>query len=682
MKKKSFLILIVFFAFITGIMQGQVNRVNSLMPIPAKLTVQEGKFALNRTFAASVKGTGGDKLYSAVSRAMRRLSGRTGLFFPQDYVTRQSNSDTVSFYVYCTREGEVKLGEDESYELKITPSKVELRAVTDLGVLRGVETLLQLLSVDENGYYFPAVSINDNPRYKWRGLMLDVSRHFMPVDMVKRNLDGMAAVKLNVMHWHLADDQGVRVESKVLPKLQQLSSDGLYYNQEQIKDIIHYANERGIRVVPEFDVPGHSTAFLTAYPELASAPGPYTIERNWGVFDPTFNPTDERTYEFFDKFLGEMASLFNDEYLHIGGDENNGKQWSSNEQIKEFMKKNNIKDNHALQAYFNQRLLKIVTKHGKKMIGWDEILHPDLPKNAIIQSWRGPKGLAEAAKAGHQVLLSNGYYIDLIQPTTDHYLNDPIPENSKLTEAEKAFVLGGEATMWAELVTNDNVDSRIWPRMAAVAERFWSPGSVKDIRSMYQRMELIGLQLEELGITYEKNYGMMLRRLTNYTDITALKNFVDVIEPVKIYTRHSQGVKYTSYSPYTRVVDAARPDARVARDFRFLVEDYLKNRDEALLAEISSWLTLWKNNHENLKKTITISPVLREVESMSMDLASVSDAGLKAVEFIRSGKKADKKWADDTASLLKKAQAPRGQAEIIVIKPVEALVNFAAGINQ
>jgi len=274
-------------------------------------------------------------------------------------------------------------------------------------------------------------------------------------------------VKMNVLHLHLSEDQGFRIESKVYPKLHQMGSNGEYFTQQQIREIIAYAADRGIRVVPEFDMPGHATSWFVGYPELASAPGPYVIEKKFGVFDPTIDPTKKSTYKFLKKFLGEMCDLFPDAYFHIGGDENNGKQWDTNEEIKSFMKKNDLKNNHELQNYFNGKVLAILQKKGKKMIGWDEILQPGLPKDALIQSWRGKEGLKSAASQGYQVILSNGFYIDLAEPAWKHYTNDPIPSELNLTEAEQKFILGGEATMWAELVTPETIDSRIWPRTAA-----------------------------------------------------------------------------------------------------------------------------------------------------------------------------------------------------------------------
>ena len=348
----------------------------------------------------------------------------------------------------------------------------------------------------------------------------------------------------------------------------------MFYTQAQIRDVVEYAAERGIRVMPEFDVPGHSTSWFVAYPEYASAPGPYAIERRFGVFGPAFDPTNERIYPFFDAFLKEMAGLFPDPYLHIGGDEVEGHQWDANPAIQAFKKKHGLADNGALQAYFNGRLLKILTRHGKKMVGWDEILQPGLPKDIVIHSWRGQESLVEAARKGYQGILSNGYYIDLCHPAADHYLNDPIPAGSPLDESQKALILGGEATMWSELVTPETIDSRIWPRTAAIAERLWSPAVVRDVDDMYRRLPIVSLRLEELGLLHLKNPDMLLRRLAGNAAIEPLKILAEAVEPLEGYERHGQAA-YTSLSPFTRFVDACAPESLPARSLGKQVERYL-----------------------------------------------------------------------------------------------------------
>ena len=667
--------------FLVSVMQAQ-SQTKNLMPVPQLVEWGNGTFKINDQFKMALNGNFDERLYRGASRILQRLAGRTGFFFSQSFVTKKDSSRNAALVIDVVRPGKVELYEDESYELSVSKDGISLKSETDLGALRGLETFLQLLDSDASGYFFPVVIIRDKPRFPWRGLMIDGCRHFMPIEMIKRNLDGMAAVKLNVMHWHLSEDQGFRVESKAYPKLHQLGSDGFYYTQDQIKDIIAYAADRGIRVMPEFDLPGHATSWLVAFPELASAPGPYQIERQWGIFDPTFNPTIEETYSFLDKFFAEMSQLFSDEYMHIGGDENNGKQWDANPDIQKFMKDKDIPDNHSLQAYFNQRLLEILTRHGKKMVGWEEILHPDMPKNIVIQSWRGEESLTKAAEMGYQVMLSRGYYIDLIQPTDYHYLNDPNPSSLPLTEEQRKMIIGGEATMWAEFVSPETVDSRIWPRTAAIAERFWSPAEVRDVPDMYRRMDDVSFHLEELGLTHEKNYPMMLRRLTNNNNIVPLKNLVDIIEPVKIYNRNRLRAQY-QHSPLTRVVDAARPDQKVAREFNKLVAEYISSGSdrEELASRIKKWLVLWQNNHSDLVNLIGKSPVLLEIKELSEQLSAAATIGLDALTYILNEEKPKAAWAAEAKKKLEPAREPRAQTEIMVLSGIESLLDHAAGME-
>jgi hexosaminidase len=646
-----------------------------LMPIPESVAVQPGRFRVDENLAIAGQGPANPRAFRAAARFMTRLAGRTGLFLKQDYLVDQSAVNTAPVVYKYASIGNLLPHEDESYVLTVKPEGVVLEAATDLGVLRGFETLLQLLDADEAGYYLPCVEIRDRPRFTWRGLLIDVGRHFQPVEVIKRNLDGMAAVKLNVFHWHLTEDQGFRVESKAFPKLHQLGSDGLFYTQDQIRDIVAYAADRGIRVMPEFDIPGHSTSWLVAYPEFASAPGPYEIERHFGVFGPAFNPTDERIYAFFDKFFKEMAGLFPDPYLHIGGDEVNPDQWDANKAIQAYMKKNGLSGNHALQAYFNTRILKILTKHGKKMVGWDEIFQPGLPTNIVIHSWRGTEALVEAAQKGYQGILSNGYYIDLCQPAAEHYLNDPIPAGSPLTEAQKALILGGEATMWGEMITPETIDSRIWPRTAAIAERLWSSSSVNNVDDMYRRLALLEVDLEEHGLTHLKNQAMILRRLAGRSDVGPLQVLAEAAEPLQGYQRSSQGVTYSTLSPYTRFVDACFPESLAARDFRARVERYVESKDPALAPAIRATLILWKNNHPLVLPYLAASPALREVELLSLGLQSASGIGLEALAWLGSGKAPEKGWAEQQKARLAEAKKPGAHAELVVVAAVEKLVD-------
>lgn len=651
--------------------EGSKMQLN-LMPWPAELALGEGTFRLTNDFTVGMQGGGGLRAYGAATRALQRLAARTGLFFAQDVLTPESTPAQGTLLITWKRAGQLRLGEDESYALRVSADGLLLSAENDIGVVRGLETLLQLLTADEGGYYFPTVEIVDRPRFPWRGLLIDACRHFMPVEAIKRNLDGMAAVKLNVLHWHLTEDQGFRVECQTFPKLHQLGSDGLYYTQAQIKEVISYAAERGIRVMPEFDMPGHATSWFVGYPELASAPGPYRTERTWGIKDPTMDPTREQTYKFLAKFFKEMSALFPDEYVHIGGDENNGKQWGANPAIQRFMRAHRLADHNALQAYFNRRIQAILSRYGKKMVGWDEILHAELPTSIVIHSWRGREATIQSAQHGYRCIVSYGYYIDLLQTAEYHYHNDPVPEEAPLSALEQELILGGEATMWSEFVTAENVDSRIWPRTAAIAERLWSSREVNDVADMYRRLEVVSFLLEEHGLAHHKNYEMMLRRLTNNHDIAPLRVLVDAVEPVKGYAR-SRLRQYTSSSPLTRVVDAARPDAPVVRRFTSAVKEFLASRQPDQAAYLATTMRLWRDNHRLLSPIIAASPVLREVESLSADLTRTAEIGLQALSWLEHGP-APAEWSEKALAELEAYRTPRAELELMVVTPVAELV--------
>src|SRR5579864_5414363 len=523
--------------FLASFASAQTQPTVNLMPMPASLQQGTGQLAIDQSFSVAVSGARDASLDEEVQRFVTQLSRQTGILFrPKPGATP---TPTLQIHADHGREAVQKLGEDESYELTVAESVAKLTAPTTLGILRGLQTLLQLVQITPSGFAAPAVTIKDQPRFPWRGLLIDVSRHFIPIDVLKRNLDGMAAVKMNVLHWHLSDDQGFRAESKKFPKLTGMGSEGKFYTQEEIRDLIAYAHDRGIRVMPEFDTPGHSRSWFVGYPELASNPGPFTVDNERGPESVT-DPTREETYKFMDKSVEEMGKLFPDAYFHIGGDEVDGEYWDSNPKIQAFKQAHGMKSNQDLQAYYNQRLEKILTKHHKIMVGWDEILHPELPKNIVVQSWRGQESLATAAQQGYRGLLSYGYYLDLMWPTARHYAIDPMSgAAANLTAEQKKLILGGESCQWAEWVTPENVDSHIWPRNAAIAERLWSPQDVTDVNSMYARMHAVSLELVWLGLTHLSARDRMLHRMAGNGDITALRVLADVVEPVKDYNRWS-----------------------------------------------------------------------------------------------------------------------------------------------
>jgi hexosaminidase len=652
------------------------------MPAPDKISFVQGKMYIDAGFRVELTGYEEPRLHRAIDRLIRRLTVQTGNPFSAG--GGEENGE-VSLVIHCSGPGEKiqSVGEDESYTLDINPARAELTAPTPLGILCGIETLLQLVELDAVGFFIPAVHIEDEPQFPWRGLLIDVCRHWMPVEVIKRNLDGMAAVKLNVLHWHLSEDQGFRVECRNFPKLHERGSDGTYYTQDQIREILECARDRGIRVVPEFDMPGHTTSWLVGYPELASAPGPYQIERHWGVIDPCMDPTKEELYEFLDIFLGEMTALFPDAYFHIGGDEVNGNHWDKNPEIQAFKRKHNMKDNHDLQVYFNRRIQAILHKHGKKMIGWDEIFHPDLPKDVVVQSWRGPKALAEIAREGYMGILSNGYYLDHILSASQHYVVDPLGgDAADLNRDEKALILGGEACMWAEFVTPETIDSRIWPRAAAMAERLWSSLYIKDIEDMYRRLEILDGKLDLLGLTHNLNPSLMLQRLVGKNSVHPLRVLAEILEPVKYYTRPNTR-EYTQMTPLNRLVDATKPESHPARKFENLVDEILlsaprfhKNR-----FVIEARLKEWRDNHILLLSIIETSFLLKEIAPLSQDVKDLADAGLRALKYLEHRQSPPKEWLKRVKKILERPEKPESELIIRIVPAIRKLIEAAAATS-
>lgn len=615
----------------------------NLMPWPQSISVTNGSFALDKNFKVNITGNPNPRIFARTSQFLRRLDGRTGLFFDQGFVTKINEFPSAQLQINCSKAGNVGINQDESYQLEIQSNKIIINANSDLGAMHALETLLQLLQNNSTSYYFPTVTISDFPRFTWRGLMIDAARHFQPVDVIKRNLDAMAAMKMNVFHWHLTDDQGWRIELKNHPKLTQLASDGNYYTQEEIKNIVKYAEERGIMVIPEIDVPGHGTAILTAYPEVGSKlnfdKNTYSLERNSGIFTPTLDPSNPKTYQLLSEIFDEVCPLFSGNYFHIGGDENEGKDWDSNPKIQEFKKKNNFANNHELQTYFTMQLIPMLKKHNKQLMGWEEIMTKNLSKDAIIHSWKGSnegiaagQSLVNAVKNGYKTVLSNGYYIDLMQGVESHYLNDPMPKNITLTAEEKARILGGEAPMWSELVTPTTIDSRIWPRTAAIAERLWSNENITDMASLRKRMNVISLQLEELGITHIRNKEVLLRNISNNQTNTALEDFSNICEPLKLYSRNSEGTEYKTYSPFTLFADACTADAKDALVFNEAVNNYIKNKSSENQILITDYLKKWINVNAKLIELSSNAPLVHPLLPLSKSLSDLSQQLLSKIE--------------------------------------------------
>jgi hexosaminidase len=641
----------------------------SLMPLPASVEYHVGRLRLDSTFTAAAPGFTEDRLRDAVSRALGRIAGAIG----QPLARLPGSSGQLIVQVRGAGQRVQSVDEDESYALEITAAEARLTAPTTVGAIRGLETVVQLVSADSSGFYLPAVRIADRPRFPWRGLLVDAGRHFMPVDMLERTLDGMALVKLNVLHWHLSDDQGFRIESHRYPRLQELGSDGQYYTQAQVREVIAYAHDRGIRVVPEFDMPGHSTSWLVGYPRYGSAPGAYEIERRFGVFDAAFDPTRDEVYRFIDGFIAEMAPLFPDPYWHIGGDEVSGMHWNRNPRILRFKREHGLRDNEALQAYFNQRLSTILTRYGKHMVGWDEILHDALPRNTVVQSWRGTEYLAKAAGLGFAGILSAPYYLDHIDPADQHYLADPLPPESGLTAEQAARVLGGEACMWAEHVDSTTVDSRIWPRLAAIAERFWSPATVRDVESMYRRLAVVSIQLERVGLGHEAHTYRMLRELTGRRGIQPLHNLLSATMPAT-FAQRSRLQAPNQFTPLTHLVDAARPDPWARSQMNRLAAEVTRGLAAAEGEQLRRIFLAWQALPAETRALADSIPLAAEGVAAAEGLARLGGLGVQALDHRKNGG-IPPAWRDSVRPELDTLAGPFGLLRLAGVDAVRILVD-------
>jgi hexosaminidase len=653
----------------------------NLMPMPAHVQRDAGQFVLDGNFDVQLAGYTEPRLLNARDRFLDRLTAETGM-----PLNRAKAAPKFEFVITTDGPSQAvqQVDEDESYHLMVTPSGIQLHASNPLGVLRGLQTVLQLVIVTPQGFALPAVTIDDAPRFAWRGLMIDSARHFMPLPVLERNLDGMEAVKLNVFHWHLSDNQGFRAQSHAYPLLTEQGSSGLYYTQEQVRHVIDYARERGIRVVPEFDMPCHTTSWFVGYADLASAPGPFQVETKWGVFDPAMDPTSESTFQFLDRFFGEMTALFPDAYFHIGGDECNGKEWSANTRIQEWMKQHGMKDNAALQAYFTARVQKLVAAHHKIMEGWDEVLGPGTPRDVVIQSWRGPRSLASAARQGNRGILSAGYYIDLNQSAAAHYEVDPMSgDAASLTPDEKARILGGEATMWSEFVTPENIDSRIWPRTVAIAERLWSPQDVRDLDSMYRRLNVISQRLQYDNLLHLASTQLMLERMSGQNDPgppdpESLKLLASLVQPPLDYQREGLA-SYDVYSPLNHMVDAVPPESETAREFRDLVARLTSGRaSPAEWLQARALLTGWRDNDAKVEPVLQGSAITLELVPVSKQIAEVAAIGLRALDNLENHRTVDASVTAKDLQVLKNAEKPKAVLRDMLVAPVEDLVHAAA----
>ncbi|KAA2215769.1 beta-N-acetylhexosaminidase [Maribacter flavus] len=614
----------------------------------------------------------------------------TQIYFGQERIEQAGVQENTNLIVEITTSSQPNIGVDESYVLKVTENKINLKANTTMGALKGFQTLNQIVKVDSNGYFIPVLEINDAPRFKWRGMMVDVARHFLPIELLRKNIDAMAMVKLNVLHLHLSDDEGFRVESKLFPKLHENGSYGNYYTQSQLKELVKYASDRGILIVPEFDLPGHTRSWFAAYPELASAPGPYKPGPRF-IFDenasrqelgeavksaptPTIDPSREEVYTFLDQLFGEMVTIFTAPYFHIGADENNGAAWRNNPDIVRFMKRNKLADTHELHSYFVNRLYEIVKKHGRTMIAWQEAFSKSLPKDVMVQAWI-PEGAPmeavppkEIAESGNSVLISTGFYLDLFLPSHVHYSN---PEY--LSDVHDN-VLGGEAALWSELVDVNSFENRAWPRAAAIAERLWSPVSITDINNMYNRLYALSDDLEANGMDHRLNTRRWLGQLANGTDISAPAVVLETLAPFQGYRRLATimmmpaSLKYETV-PLVNLADIVSVDSEMEWKLRTQIQKFLDG-DINVKFMLEEQFNEWKDAALKTKEQIKGAPNLKMLETYADRLIRASEIGLLAISA--SMDDSEKKSSLEELGTMK---VRTDAVEIRILDEIEALLS-------
>ncbi len=571
---------------------------NTLIPQPVSVTTGNGSLILpgNLTITTSQQ--------EDVKRIADRLSKQLATKTNKVVVKTSAATVATAKNIHLTLSNDKSLPK-EGYRLKVTTSGVTLSAATPAGIFYGVQTLLQLLpaeveATDKNqkqaAWKIPLVTIEDYPRFGWRGLMLDVSRHFFTKEEVKRYIDDMVKYKFNLLHWHLTDDQGWRLEIKSYPKLTEVGAwrvnktgrfgffskpepdepkdYGGFYTQEDVKEIIQYARERFVDILPEIDVPGHSLAALAAYPELTCTPGEYAVnsgeqfmiwpgggEHFYGLIDNSLCPANEKVYEFLDKVFGELAQLFPFEYIHMGGDETARNFWEKSEAIQQLMQKENLKSLDEVQSYFVKRVEKIIESKKKKLIGWDEILQGGLPPNAAVMSWQGMKGGIEAAKQGHEVVMTPTDFVYLDYMQSDIIMEAPVYASLRLKKTYEFeplpdgvntnLIKGGQGNLWTEQIYNlRQAQYMTWPRALAIADILWSPKRTKDFPAFVKRVEAQFDRFDKAETKYAPSMYDPEFKVTKKNETTIIVELIPEIEGLDIHYSFDNSLPDKFYPVY------------------------------------------------------------------------------------------------------------------------------------
>ncbi|HEY5678658.1 MAG TPA: family 20 glycosylhydrolase [Pseudomonadales bacterium] len=655
----------------------------ALLPLPRRFAPGPGGPGAVGVVDARFADASSARLVRAVERLNDRLGRRNG-------EAGLKMALEISCAIPCPEHPQ--LGQPEAYQLNVTDQGARLVAETEWGVLHGLETLFQLATAPGG---LGCVAVDDAPRFPWRGLLLDVARHYLGMDALLRTLDAMAQVKLNVLHLHLTDDQAFRFPSERFPEL----ASPRHYSRRELAELINHAADRGIRVVPEIDVPGHTTCWLVARPDWGT--GVTTATRRFGVHEACLDPTSEAVYAALAELLGEVAEVFPDRHLHLGGDEVHPAWWSASDRVQTFMSERGMTGLDDMQAHFNSRVARTVSGLGKRPMGWDEVVHDDLPDDVVVQSWRGATARDRALGSGHDCVVSSGYYLDLFYPADVHYRFDPQAPESELVGLEDALlddprfehvaegmrwtehwrepagaagaapgsVLGAEACLWGELVTEELLDVRLWSRLPALAERFWSPRSVRDLGSLYQRL---GSCFEQLaagsGVDVRAASRALMARAGADEDVVEL---LELLEPVKWYgrllgeealaariagTEMPQARPYDADTPLDRVVDALFPESLPARRVARLCQRHFEG-DTGAVAGILDCALAWQDLGPRPDCPADVAPALEL-------LCRVGEAVVDVLEGCMAPSAA--------LSLLETAARPQGEYLIAVVPPLRS----------
>jgi hexosaminidase len=597
--KKSIVLFFLCFICLHSFGQGTQTGI-AVIPEPVMITENAGSFTLPQDIV--VEAPARPDLKETVAFLTEKLTVSTS----SRVKITNSPSPGASIRLQLNKTPNQTIG-SEGYQLSVRPRQVIVKANKPAGLFYGIQTLLQLFppaiesdsAVKGIAWQAPCVEITDYPRFGWRGMMFDVSRHFFTKKEVEQFIDEMVRYKYNLLHLHLTDDQGWRIEIKGLPRLTEVGAwnvkkegyfgtfsaptadeprnYGGYYTQQDIRDLVQYARERFVNILPEIDVPGHSLAAIAAYPELSCTPGADKYQVNSGepfmdwshgappiaLVDNTLCPANEKVYAFLDKVITQVAQLFPFEYIHMGGDEAPHNYWEKSPEIKALMKKEGLKNMNEVQSYFTRRIEKIVESKGKKLIGWDEILEGGLAPNAAVMSWRGMKGGTEAAKMGHEVVMSPTTYAYL-----DYMQGDPIIEphvyaTLRLSKAyqfeplpdgvDPKYIKGGQANLWTEQIYNmRHAEYMMWPRGAAIAEALWSPKDKRNWNDFFRRIEQDFKRLDAAQIKYAPSVYDPIFSVTRTPDKKLTIELSTEVKGLDIYYSFDNSFPDNFYPKYTR----------------------------------------------------------------------------------------------------------------------------------